>query len=62
MDLSWMNQIMTEDDTFNRLKRVPLDEVLKTWTTVYLPNPNKHLKDNGWTLEEFLAEKRKKHL
>ena len=63
---------MTEDDTFNRLRRVPYEEAVIEYSMVcmYLRSSaptmerdalaNPILKPLGWTVEELFKESRKK--
>lgn len=46
---------MTEDDTFNRLRQRPFNEVTAYLRNNPLPIPSlqQYLKDSGWTLEDY---------
>lgn len=50
---------MTEDDTFERLKRIPFEQMLHYITHVPIPSPNdadfwsKELAKFNWTVEEY---------
>lgn len=53
---------MTEDDTFNKLKRMPFREMEDLYTTWWLALPgswseemaNEFLKPTGWTYQELV--------
>jgi len=51
--------VFTEQDTFDRLRRIPYEEMRKLVNNFYIPldftlRRNLNLfKDNGWTLEDY---------
>jgi len=45
---------MTEDDTFNKLKQLPIDQLIYKWAVDSRSQDFvKFLKENGWTRDEF---------
>ena len=44
---------MTEDDTFNALKRTSFDYLYEIWTTRKIDSPRDFVKSHGWDFDEF---------
>lgn len=47
---------MTENDTFNVLKRIPYEDIDTLWMTTLHGDFVRFLIDNGWTWTEFVKE------
>jgi hypothetical protein len=57
--------VVTEDDTFNALKRISFDQMEKIWMNAnvawYDTATIELLKQHRWTTDEFLVLWKKKH-